>query len=116
MVASVDVLVGADEFANGMELHKLDELDVSDVLGALDVPTRITGSAGGLGAADVPSGHPTSYFDIVAAALRRTDSTMKASNAHTRARQRISHGVASCRIVFEWTTFRNPPNVIKTVH
>ena len=116
MVAGVDVLVGADEFANGMELHKLDELDVSGVLGARDVPTRVTGSARGLGAADVPSGYPTSYFDMVAATLRRTDSTMKASNAHTRARQRISHGVASCRIVFEWTTFRNPPNVIETAH
>ena len=96
--AGVGVLAGVGELVDGSsglgvldvtELGELGELGVLGVLGVLDVPTRVGGHARRLGAAGVPSGRPTSCFNIVAATSRQTDLTMKASNAHTRAKQRV---------------------------
>ncbi len=114
--AGVGVLAGVGELVDGTELGELGELGVLGVLGVLDVPTRMGGPARTLGAAGVPLRRPTSCFNIVAATSRQTDLTMKASNAHTRAKQRVGRCVALCRVVLEWTTFRNPPNLIETVH
>ncbi len=81
--AGAGVLAGVGELVDGTELGELGELGV---LGVLDVPTRVGGPARRLGAAGVPLRRPTSCFNIVAATSRQTDLTMKASNAHTRAR------------------------------
>ncbi len=91
--AGVGVLAGVGELVDGTELRELGELGVLGVLGVLDVPTRVGGPARRLGAAGVPSGRPTSCFNIVAATSRQTDLTMKASNAHTRSSQTASRSL-----------------------
>ena len=69
------------------------EADVPPGIDAVDVPTRVGGPARRVGAAGVPSGRPTSCFNIVAATSRQTDLTMKASNAHTRSSQTASRSL-----------------------
>ena len=69
------------------------EAEVPPGIDAVDVPTRVGGPARRVGAAGVPSGRPTSCFNIVAATSRQTDLTMKASNAHTRSSQTASRSL-----------------------
>ena len=79
------------------------EAEVPPGIDAVDVPTRVGVPARRVGAAGVPSGRPTSCFNIVAATSPQTDLMMKASNAHTRAKQQVGRCVALCWVVAEET-------------
>ena len=92
----------------------MEESGVRPVAEAEEVPSGVgagvavvrvvaAGPVGPVPEADVPLRRPTSCFNIVAATSRQTDLTMKASNAHTRAKQRVGRCVALCRVVLEWT-------------